>query len=108
MNQYMFLFKGGNDPEKSGANNKEWGDWMSGIMSKNKYISGLPMEKTGQVVKKDGSIENFKADGDAISGFVIVKADTAEEAAEMAKECPIFLEDGFVIVRPLQPMPEHN
>ena len=36
---------------------------------------------------------------EAVGGYTIIKAETLEEAAELAKDCPIFLMGGNVEVR---------
>jgi hypothetical protein len=37
-----------------------------------------------------------------VGGFTIVKADTIDAAAEIAKDCPCLLTGGTVEVRPLE------
>src|SRR5262245_19729541 len=69
------------------------------------------MLEAGDGLKKEGRVVNAKkvvSDGpfievkEMIGGFSIVRAETLDDAAELAKGCPVFLRGGSVEVRPLQ------
>jgi hypothetical protein len=54
---------------------------------------------TAKKVVTDGPFIEVK---EMVGGFSIVQADTLEDAAELARGCPIFQRGGSVEVRPLQ------
>lgn len=70
--------------------------WMAGIAAQNKLVDKgntlLPAPGSAKTVKPgnvitDGPYTEIK---EFISGYVIVKADTIDEAVEMAKANPVF------------------
>jgi len=71
-------------------------NWLAGIASQNKLVDKgntlLPFEGSAKTVKlnnvvTDGAYTEIK---EFISGYIVVKADTIDEAVEMAKANPIF------------------
>jgi len=82
-----------------------WNNWMGSIAARDRLSSsghrlGIRESKTvapGNVVT-DGPYTEVK---EFINGFIIVKAQSVDEAIEMAKGCPILFGDGKVEVRPL-------
>jgi hypothetical protein len=84
-------------PEQSKA---EWGGWFGGLGDKlvdagNPFNGGMAVEKSGA-----SQIENYPA-----TGYSIVKADSMDEAVEMAKDCPVLEEpEGAVRVYEALPM----
>lgn len=94
-------------PEEMQANTKKWMDWIGGIAAQNKLADrGNRLMATGKVVKPnqvvtDGPYTEIK---EAIGGYSIIKAETIEEAVELAKGCPIFKFGGNVEVREINAM----
>jgi hypothetical protein len=89
-------------PEEMQANTKRWMDWIGGIAAQNKLTDrGNRLIPSGKVLKSD----NVIADGpyseikESLVGYTIVKADSIEEAAELAKGCPILKMGGNVEIR---------
>ena len=82
-----------------------WSNWMGGIAARDRmsytgHRLGIRESKTvasGDVVT-DGPYTEVK---EFINGFMIVKAQSVDEAVEMAKSCPILFGGGKVEVRPL-------
>lgn len=113
MSKYMFLFRGGSDMSQSSpadqqANMMQWKIWMDGIAAKGKLLGGEPLSyATGKVLtgrsKKvtDGPYAEAK---EIVGGYLIVDAVDIDEAAEMAKGCPIFDNDGSLEVRSVMQM----
>ena len=89
-------------PDEMQASTKRWMDWIGGIAAQNKLTDrGNRLEPTGKVVKAgnviaDGPYAEIK---ESIAGYSIVKADSIEEASELAKGCPILKSGGNVEVR---------
>ena len=89
-------------PEEMQASTKRWMDWIGGIAAQNKLADRENrLVPSGKVLKAD----NVIADGpyteikESIVGYSMVKADSIEEATELAKGCPIFKIGGNVEVR---------
>jgi hypothetical protein len=103
MKNYVYIYynngvREGVSPEDSKA---AWGVWFGGLGDKI-VDAGNPFLGGGQAVEKSGvtTIENHPA-----TGYTVVKADSLEEAAEMAKSCPVLDEpDGAVRVYETMPM----
>ena len=89
-------------PDEMQASTKRWMDWIGGIAAQNKLAErGNRLVSSGKVVKAgnviaDGPYAEIK---ESIAGYSIVKADSIEEASEMAKGCPILKSGGNVEVR---------
>ncbi|MES2622712.1 MAG: YciI family protein [Bacteroidota bacterium] len=114
MKEFLFVFrndyKGRPDhdsPEELQAVMKEWMDWMGGIAAQNKLADrGNPLTGAGKVVRPnnvvtDGPYTEIK---EVIGGYIIVKAASLDEAAELAHGCPIFKTGGNVEVREVSAM----
>jgi hypothetical protein len=76
---------------------KQTMDWIGGIAAQNKFVSGtgLPFEDA-RVVKHNNVVTNgpFGDIKETIGGFIIVKANSVEEAVEFAKGSPVLQGDG--------------
>jgi hypothetical protein len=112
MKEYLLLLRGGKPmSEKSEAENKAemqaWGAYMGGLMQSGSLTAGLPLVAGGKVVSKSGiTAEPVTSSKEGIvGGYLIVKADSIEKAAELAKGCPHVAGDGNIEVREIAPMP---
>lgn len=79
----------------------EWGTWFGAVGDK-LVDAGNPFNSGGKAVEKSGitTIENYPA-----TGYSIVKANSLDEAAQLASGCPILNEpDGAVRVYETLPM----
>lgn len=89
-------------PEESQAVTKKWMDWIGGIAAQNKLLErGRRLTVDGKVLRAnnvvtDGPYSEIK---ESIGGFTLIKADSYEEAVELAKGCPILTFDGNVEIR---------
>ena len=105
MTEFALIFRLSNDtnltpnPEQI----QERMNWLAGIAAQNKLAdkgNTLSIENARTVrgvdVVTDGPYTEIK---EFISGYVIVKTDTIEEAVEMAKANPIFKMGGNIEVR---------
>jgi hypothetical protein len=79
---------------------KQTTDWIGSIAAQNKFISGtgLPFEDARTITtKSSGKVVTNGPFGDikeTIGGFIMVKADSVEEAVEFAKGCPVLQGEG--------------
>jgi hypothetical protein len=90
-----------------------WKNWMEGIASQNKLVSsGTRLGISDSKVVKPGNIVTngpFTEVKEFINGFIIVKADSVEEAVEFAKGCPMVTGGGGnVEVRPAVTPDDNN
>lgn len=95
MKDFLFLFRmngaPAGSPDEMQAMTKRWMDWLGGIAAQNKLTDrGNRLFPEGKVVKPgnivtDGPYSEIK---ETLGGYSIVKADSLEEATELAKGCP--------------------
>ena len=113
MSNFMFLFRGGDgqrvqqSPEEMQAHMQKWGVWMGGLKEKGKLIDGLPLGKAGKVVEKAGEVITngpFAEGAEVVGGYLIVTAESMDEAVEISKGCPIFEHGGTTEVREIMSM----
>ncbi len=102
MNEFILIFRhqDGNkiaSPEQIQIWMKQTMDWIGSITAKNKYVggNGLPFQDA-KVVRHKGLVTNgpFGEIKETIGGYVIVRADSVEEAVEFAKGCPVLQGEG--------------
>lgn len=94
-------------PEEQKASTQKWIDWIGSIANDGKLTAkGHPLTSGGKVVKNNNVVTNgpYTELKEIIGGYSIVKADSLEDAAEIAKGCPVFAIGGNVEVRELVPM----
>lgn len=94
-------------PEEMEAIMKKWMDWIGGIAAQNKLTDpGHPLGSEGKVLRPNNVITDgpYTEIKELIGGFTIVKAESFDEAVELAKGCPILGDGGNVEVRDIVPM----
>lgn len=108
MSEYLLLFRGGDaetarqSPEKWQAHMQKWMQWMGELKEQGKLIGAQPLATTGKVVtgtKKIVSDGPFAEGKEMVGGYLACKADSYEEAVEIANNCPILEHDGIVEIR---------
>jgi len=105
-NEFVFLFRQpalNNSPEKQEEIHKKWMDWIGGIAAQGKIASnGLQLNPTGSVLKAGGVVTDgpFVEIREILGGFIIVKADTMDDAVTLAHGCPAIDVGGSVEIRP--------
>jgi hypothetical protein len=105
MKEFVLIFRLNNlsDAKPSPEQIQERMNWLAGIAAQNKLaskgntlsVTGAKTVKSANVVT-DGPYTEIK---EFVSGFMIVKTDTIEEAVELAKTNPIFKTGGSIEVR---------
>jgi len=113
MKDFLFLYRADNSnapqasPEEMQALTKRWMDWVGSIAAQNKLVDrGNRLVPTGKVLKPnnvvtDGPYTEIK---ETLGGYSLVKANSIEEAVELAKGCPILTRGGNVEVREISVM----
>jgi len=105
MNEYALIMRhedGGKvaSPEQMQVWMKQTMDWIGSIAAQNKFVSGtgLPFDEA-KVVNHNRVVTNgpFGDIKETIGGFIVVRAESAEEAAEFAKGCPVLQGEGNTV-----------
>ena len=102
MEQYALIMRheDGNkvaSPEQIQTWMKQTMDWIGGIAAQGKFVSGtgLPFDNS-RVVRPKNIVTNgpFGDIKETIGGFIVIKANSVEEAVEFAKGCPVLQGEG--------------
>ena len=85
---------------------KEWGSFINGVAMQGKLVSTHRLGFEGTIISTNQTIENSIqiSKGKIVSGNMILKAFSLNEATEIARKCPIFSMGGNVEVRNTIPM----
>ena len=114
MNEFLLVFRRNAvepeeqlSPEQMQGMMKYWQDWIGSIAAQNKLVTaGNRLAREGQVIAPGNIITNgpYVEVKEAVGGFIIIRAASLEEAAELSKDCPILSTGGNVEVRQIVPM----
>ena len=108
MKEFLLVFRADykaipkDSPEEMQAMTKKWQDWIGGISAQNKWVAaGQQLSPDGKVVRTNGVITDgpYTEIKETLIGYCTIKAASIEEAAELAKGCPILTIGGNVEVR---------
>ena len=102
MDEFMLIFRHEDgqkvaSPEQIQVWMKQTMDWIGGIAAQNKFSggNGLPFDDA-KVVWHNNVVTNgpFGEIKETIGGYIIVKAESVDEAVEFAKGCPVLQGEG--------------
>jgi len=106
MEEFMLIFRHEDghavaSPEQIQIWMQQTMDWMESIAAQNKLVShgnGLSFEDS-RVVKHDKTVTNgpFGEIKETIGGYIIIRADSVEEAIEFAKGSPVLQGEGNTV-----------
>jgi len=105
MKEYILLFRHENvngkvSPEQIQQWMKQQMDWVNNIIAKNKFVSGTGLLfDDAKVVNHQKVVTNgpFGDIKETLGGYIVVKAESADEAAEFAKGSPILQGEGNTV-----------
>jgi hypothetical protein len=105
MKEYILLFRHENanrkvSPEQMQQWMKQQMDWVDSIAAKNQFVGGTGLLfDDAKVVNHKKSVTNgpFGDIKETLGGYIIVRAESVEEAAEMAKGTPILQGEGNTV-----------
>jgi hypothetical protein len=110
MAKFMILFRTNPSayralsPEQMQQMTKKWMDWKDSLeKSGHLQSTGERLDASGRVIRgksksvTDGPYVEVK---DSIQGYMLLKAETLDEAVELSRGCPILESDGSVEIRP--------
>jgi hypothetical protein len=85
---------------------QQWGTFIGQIAMQEKLVSTHQLGFEGKQILADKSVVEgiHVSNNQTLGGNMIVRANSLEEAVEMAKNCPILMMGGAVEVRSIQPM----
>lgn len=89
-------------PNEMQAISKKWQDWVGGIVAQGKFADNGPRLATeGKVLKSGGVITDgpFVEIRERLGSFIVVKAESLDEAITLAHGCPALDAGGSVEVR---------
>lgn len=105
MQEYMLIFRHEDgqkvaSPEQIQEWMKQTMDWIGTIAAQNKFDhgNGLPFDDA-RVVHSNKTVTNgpFGEIKETLGGYIVVRADSVEEAVEFAKGSPILMGEGNTI-----------
>ena len=107
MNEFMMLFRHTPSaeyqpsPEELQKSVAEWQDWIGGIAAQGKFVSTNQLGFEGKTVMPTGVTTDgpYAEVKEIIGGYIIVKAESLNDAVELADGCPILAFGGHVEVR---------
>ncbi|MBX2877670.1 MAG: hypothetical protein KTR30_36460 [Saprospiraceae bacterium] len=114
MSEFMMIFRHTPNPEQQPTPEeiqesiKQWQDWIGGIAAQGKFVSTSRLGYEGKTLQAnkvvtDGPYAEIK---EIIGGNIIVKANSLEEALQMAEGCPVLAYGGNVEVRNILALPQ--
>jgi hypothetical protein len=105
MDEFILIFRHQDgaktaSPEQMQQWMKQTMDWIGGIAAQNKFVSGTGLIfDNAKIVGHNNVVTNgpFGEIKETIGGFIIVKAQSVDEAVEFAKGSPILSGEGNTI-----------
>jgi hypothetical protein len=104
MANFVFLYSGGSagmTEAERGKNMEAWGAWF-GKLGDKIVDPGNPFGSQSKNVSNGGTVHDG-AIGTAATGYSILKADSLNSAADLAKGCPVLTSGGQITVYEVRP-----
>src|SRR5262249_26856020 len=110
MARFMYIFRGGGvvtpglTPTEMQQHLDRWRAWAAALSKAGHHRGGQPVETRGKTIRGKGRIVAdgpFAESKDMVTGSMLLEAASLEEATELARDCPVFLYDGSVEIRPV-------
>lgn len=109
MQQFLVLTVGRaldpqDDDERTQRYVGDWQAWLGELVASGALDSGRPLEPGGKVVTNDG-INDYPPEEIGIGGYLIINAESLEDAARIAQGSPHIAIGGSAIIRPCLSIP---
>lgn len=110
MKEFLLLFRQPDydyskaTPEEMQAIAKKWQNWIKPISEQGKFVSnGYRLAMEGKVLKPGGVITDgpFAEIKEKLGSYIVIKAESLDEATILAHGCPAIDEGGSVEIRPV-------
>lgn len=110
MKNYIVLFRepdGRTLPhseEDISRHQQNWKSWFGEWGAKGKIAGGSGLSLQGKMIKGEGQVSEgiHRVGAEIVGGFLLLKAESLEEAVGIAESCPIYEFDGYAEVREMQ------
>ena len=107
MNEFMMIFRHTPNPEFKmtpemiQASIKQWQDWIGGIAAQGKFIGTNQLGFEGKTLKPNNVVTDgpYAEVKEIVGGYVLLKANSLDEALKLAEGCPVLQMGGHVEVR---------
>src|SRR4030095_2320441 len=109
MKEFIFLFRSPQSemqklsPEEMQKLMEKWSIWIKKLSEVNKYKGGDRLSRDNvKIVSDFGNVITdgpFPESKEMVGGYIIIEAETMDEAVEISKECPIYNIKGTVEIR---------
>jgi hypothetical protein len=76
-----------------------WGAWMSELVKGKHLEVGYPLESDGKRIDSDGT-QAYQFPDTTEGGFMIINAESLDQAAEIARSLPIIKNRGYILAHP--------
>ena len=92
--------------EEEALMHQQWGAYIGGLAIQEKLVGTHQLGFEGMKISADQSVNDgiLIAENQTMAGNMVVKANSIQEAVEIAKGCPILMMGGNVEVRDILPM----
>jgi hypothetical protein len=103
LNFICFIRGGTSDPKKEKQARIYWQTWMAKLNQNNILLDNGILTTNGKIVaNKDTSIRTFHFNLDEnASGYIVIKAKDLDDAVALMQDCPVFMYDGNITIRPI-------
>jgi hypothetical protein len=116
MKDFMFIFRYSNPeavnmtPEHAQENMQRWFAWIGDLSAKGHYLGGDPLVPEGKTIRGKPPVATdgpFAEGKELLGGYFRIKAESLEEATQLAFGYPDFAIEGWVEIREIMiiPMP---
>jgi hypothetical protein len=114
MEKFMLIFHGQQmdeqmfqelSPEDFQAEIEKWNTWIGGIAGQGKLVGTEGLLPAGKVLTEGGKMVTdgpYTEGKEIVGGYMVLTADTFDEAIALSQGCPIFETGGKVEVRQIQ------
>jgi hypothetical protein len=110
MKKYMLTFFGGNmalrydnlqkaEKEAQEKHRAAWGHWMAELVTAKHLEVGYPLSSEGKRIDSNGA-QNYHFPDTTEGGFIVINAESLDQAAEIARQAPIIKNGGYILARP--------
>ncbi|MFD2565445.1 YciI family protein [Aquimarina rubra] len=113
MKEFLILIRGGQEkyntvsPSDMQKHMEHWQQWMGGLAKEDQLVGGQPLLNEGCTMTEGGkkiTDRPFAEGKELVGGYLLIKADSADHATDIAKGCPSFEYDCSLEIREIAPM----
>lgn len=82
---------------------QEYVKWVEKLSESGNYLSGDPLEPDGVRLTQGAVVSDgpFIESKEAVTGYILLQAESMEHAISLAKSCPVFTQGGTLELRPI-------